>query len=211
MAPLLHTALGARWGTTPVRRVYRGAVLVVASVLNLTRNPRAVATGAPWSAAGAFGAAEFQTGALGAFSTFFRVTKNAVGAVAVGTPMDPYVPGATYTAVVTLRASANCTLQVVMGPTYDGSGGNTVLGANVALVAGVVTTVARTGAAPSVAPTASPGVRLRESSGAASGLVIDASGLMVTPGTYPGPYRDGRSPGWVWSGTPDASASRGWN
>ena len=33
--------------------------------------------------------------------------------------------------------------------------------------------------------------------------------LVVVEGTYTGPYRDGDSPGWVWTGTPHASKSFG--
>lgn len=33
--------------------------------------------------------------------------------------------------------------------------------------------------------------------------------LMIVPGTYAGPYRDGSSPGWSWDAAANASASRG--
>jgi hypothetical protein len=35
--------------------------------------------------------------------------------------------------------------------------------------------------------------------------------IMIVEGPFTGPYRDGRSPGWVWGGTADASVSYGWN
>lgn len=35
--------------------------------------------------------------------------------------------------------------------------------------------------------------------------------IMIVEGTYDGPYRDGDSPGWVWTGTPHDSASFGLN
>ncbi len=54
------------------------------------------------------------------------------------------------------------------------------------------------------------GVRLRNGGSIGQGDVW-WDDLMIVEGTYTGPYRDGRSPGWAWEGTPDASPSYGLN
>lgn len=45
---------------------------------------------------------------------------------------------------------------------------------------------------------------------AAGGGDVRWYGVMATEGAYTGPYRDGSSPGWYWTGNPNASASNGW-
>jgi hypothetical protein len=208
--PLLTSGLGGRWGSLGVHRLYRGTTLLIAGIRNLAFNPPAVSGAGVWSAATATGS--HQLGTLGPCTTFYRAVKTAATTGAVQTRTAAYVPSATYTLIVTLRASAATQIQVTLNPTFTNTTGAVTAGANVTLAAGVAQTVTRTFTAPSTAPSATPGVRFRDITGPLPiGATLDVTGLVVIAGSVAPGYRDAASPGWFPEGALHDSPSRGWS